>query len=624
MLVYEGTKESFSQSVEADTIADEIEETIYEKMGRRTPISEFNSWVNSLKNMYIVLNDREIPMDSGIAIEYNIPQTSKRVDFLISGYDRNDAGNVIIIELKQWDKLDAIDGKDGLVSTYTGGAVRQVVHPSYQAWSYASMIYDYNQTVQEGDIRLSPCAYLHNYERKGNDPLDEEQYKVYYEDAPAFTKGQVLSLREFIKERVVKGDDEELLYSIDSGKIKPSKSLQECIAKMVQGNPEFVLLDEQKVVYENILETSRRCMKDQEKRVIVVKGGPGTGKTVLAVNLLSALTQEEQFCQYVSKNSAPRNVYRKKLKGELRKSSIDNMFKGSGIYVDVEENAVDTILVDEAHRLNAKSGMFHNQGENQIKEIIHAAKCSVFFIDEEQRVTLEDIGSVEEIEKWAKEAGAELTVMELTSQFRCNGSEGYLAWLDNVLEIRKTANWDMEGIDFDIRILDTPQEAYELILKRNKESKNRARMLAGYCWDWPKEGENDSNVHDIKIGDFEKSWNLKNSVTYAIDEDSVNEIGCIHTAQGLEFDYVAVIIGDDLRYENGKIVTDFTKRASTDKSLKGIKKMSREDPQKAKRLADEIIKNTYRTLMTRGMKGCYVYCTDQKLAEHLKESLWNR
>ncbi len=624
MLVYEGTKESFSQSVEADTIADEIEETIYEKMGRRTPISEFNSWVNSLKNMYIVLNDREIPMDSGIAIEYNIPQTSKRVDFLISGYDRNDAGNVIIIELKQWDKLDAIDGKDGLVSTYTGGTVRQVVHPSYQAWSYASMIYDYNQTVQEGDIRLSPCAYLHNYERKGNDPLDEEQYKVYYEDAPAFTKGQVLSLREFIKERVVKGDDEELLYSIDSGKIKPSKSLQECIAKMVQGNPEFVLLDEQKVVYENILETSRRCMKDQEKRVIVVKGGPGTGKTVLAVNLLSALTQEEQFCQYVSKNSAPRNVYRKKLKGELRKSSIDNMFKGSGIYVDVEENAVDTILVDEAHRLNAKSGMFHNQGENQIKEIIHAAKCSVFFIDEEQRVTLEDIGSVEEIEKWAKEAGAELTVMELTSQFRCNGSEGYLAWLDNVLEIRKTANWDMEGIDFDIRILDTPQEAYELILKRNKESKNRARMLAGYCWDWPKEGENDSNVHDIKIGDFEKSWNLKNSVTYAIDEDSVNEIGCIHTAQGLEFDYVAVIIGDDLRYENGKIVTDFTKRASTDKSLKGIKKMSREDPQKAKRLADEIIKNTYRTLMTRGMKGCYVYCTDQKLAEHLKESLWNR
>ncbi len=624
MLVYEGTKESFLQSVDADTIADEIEETIYKKMRRRTPLSEFHSWVNSLGYMYKVLNDRDIPMNSGIAIEYNIPQTSKRVDFLISGYDKNDTGNVIIIELKQWEALKAIEGEDGLVSTYTGGAVRQVVHPSYQAWSYASMIYDYNQTVQEGNIRLSPCAYLHNYRRRENDPLDEEQYRVYYEDAPAFTKGQVLSLREFIKERVVKGDSEELLYSIDSGRIKPSKSLQECIAKMLKGNPEFVLLDEQKVVYENILEISRRCVKEQKKQVVIVKGGPGTGKTVVAVNLLSELTQEEQFCQYVSKNSAPRNVYQKKLKGELRKSSIDNMFKGSGIFVDVEENAVDTILADEAHRLNAKSGMYRNYGENQIKEIIHAAKCSVFFIDEEQRVTLDDIGSVDEIKKWAEEAGAELSIMELTSQFRCNGSDGYLAWLDNVLEIRETANWDMEGIDFDIRILDTPQEAYDLILKRNQESHNRARMLAGYCWNWPKEGVNDSNVHDIKIGDFEKSWNLKNSVTYAIDENSVNEIGCIHTAQGLEFDYVAVIIGDDLRYENGKIVTDYTKRASTDKSLNGIKKMAREDPEKAQRIADEIIKNTYRTLMTRGMKGCYVYCTDQKLAAHLKESLWDQ
>ena len=393
---------------------------------------------------------------------------------------------------------------------------------------------------------------------------------------------------------------------------------------MLKGNREFIMLDEQKVVYEEILNESRQSVKDDKKRVVIVKGGPGTGKSVVAVNLLAELTKEDQFCQYVSKNSAPRNVYRKKLKGSIRKSSVDNMFKGSGIYTETDNNMIDTILVDEAHRLNEKSGMFHNMGENQIKEIIHAAKCSVFFIDESQRVTLQDIGRVDEIRKWAEEEKAQVTEMELVSQFRCNGSDGYLAWLDHTLEIRDTANFDMEDIDYDIRILDSPEKMQELIIERNRTSHNRARILAGYCWNWKKEGVNDPSVHDIKIGDFEISWNLKNTTTFAIDEDSIHEAGCIHTSQGLEFDYVGVIIGDDMRYENGMVVTDFTKRARTDQSLKGIKKLYKENPELANKEADEIIKNTYRTLMTRGMKGCYVYCTDKRLAAYLKKCLETR
>ncbi len=621
MLVYSGTKSDFMMSVDNDTIADEINDLIYKKMKRHTQKNEYNSWLNSLEYMYKVLNDQDIPKDCGIAIEYNIPQTSKRIDFLISGYDKRDSGNVVIVELKQWESITPIKGEDGLVETFTGGGVRQVVHPSYQAWSYAMLLNDYNQAVQEQDIHLSPCAYLHNYVRTDNDPLDEEQYEIYTEDAPAFTKGQIGRLRSFIKDRVVKGDNEELLYTMEYGKIRPSKSLQDTIGSMLEGNPEFVMIDEQKVAYENILEASRKSMKDNKKRTIIVKGGPGTGKTVVAINLLAELTQEDQFCQYVSKNSAPRNVYAKKLKGKKRKSSVDNMFKGSGIYTDVDSNVVDTILADEAHRLNAKSGMFHNQGENQIKEIINAAKCSVFFIDESQRVTLDDIGSVDEIKKWANSEGAEVTEMELISQFRCNGSDGYLAWIDNVLEIRDTANYDLDGIDYDIRIMDSPEEVRDLIFQRNKETNNRARILAGYCWNWPTETKNDPDFHDIKIGDFEMSWNLSGTTTYAIDDDSVNEAGCIHTAQGLEFDYVGVIIGDDMRYEDGKVITDYTKRASTDQSLKGIKKINKEDPIEAQKLSDEIIKNTYRTLMTRGMKGCYVYCTDEKLAEHFRECL---
>ena len=624
MLIYEGTKDNFLSSVEQDTIAVEIENNIYERMHRHTAKNEFRAWENSMEYMYKVLNDQDIPSDAGIAIEYNIPQTSKRVDFLISGYGKKEDANVVLIELKQWDELEAIPGRDGLVQTYTGNALRQVVHPSYQAWSYAMLISDYNASVQEGMVSIFPCAYLHNYRRHNQDPLDAEQYEVYLEDAPAFTRGEVTKLRDFIKKSIRTGDNKELIYKIDSGRIKPSKSLQDSIAKMLKGNREFIMLDEQKVVYEEILNESRQSVQDDKKRVVIVKGGPGTGKSVVAVNLLAELTKEDQFCQYVSKNSAPRNVYRKKLKGSIRKSSVDNMFKGSGIYTETANNMIDTILVDEAHRLNEKSGMFHNMGENQIKEIIHAAKCSVFFIDESQRVTLQDIGRVNEIRKWAEKEKAQVTEMELVSQFRCNGSDGYLAWLDHTLEIRDTANFDMEDIDYDIRILDSPAKMQELIIERNRTSHNRARILAGYCWNWKKEGVNDPSVHDIIIGDFEISWNLKNTTTFAIDEDSIHEAGCIHTSQGLEFDYVGVIIGDDMRYENGMVVTDFTKRARSDQSLKGIKKLYKENPELANKEADEIIKNTYRTLMTRGMKGCYVYCTDQRLAAYLKTCLETR
>lgn len=619
MIVYSGIKSDFLAAVEQDLIAAEIEENIYNKMHRRATQNEFRSWENSLEYMYKVLNDTAIPENSGVAIEYNIPQTSKRVDFIISGYGEKQDSNVVIIELKQWDKVEIVQGQDALVETFIGGAVRKVVHPSYQAWSYAAMIYDYNQNVQMENIVLHPCAYMHNYRKSNPEKLEQNQYKEYVQEAPVFARGEVSKLREFIKQSVKVGDDKQLLYDIDNGKIKPSKSLQNSIKNMIEGNREFIMLDEQKVVYEEILQTAIQCMSDQKKRTVVVKGGPGTGKTVVAINLLAKLTNKGLFVQYTSKNSAPRNVYVKKLTGH-KKTSISNMFKGSGSYVDAEENSVDIIICDEAHRLNNKSGMFHNLGENQIKEIIYASLCSVFFIDESQRVTLSDIGTVSEIVKWADEYDSEVQETELVSQFRCNGSDGYLAWLDGVLEIRETANFDMKDIDYDLRIMDSANEVRELIIECNK-ARNQSRILAGYCWEWLKEGQNNSDVHDIKIGDFEMSWNLGNTSTFAIDENSVNEIGCIHTSQGLEFDYAGVIIGDDMRYENGHIVTDFTKRAKTDQSLKGIKKLYKENPEYALKEADEIIKNTYRTLMTRGMKGCYVYCTDKNLADHLRECL---
>ena len=620
MLVYDGLKTDFLSSCENDSIAIEIEENILARLGRHTPKSEFRSWENSLNYMYKVLNDGDIPSDVGVAIEFNIPQTSKRIDFMISGYGQDNEPELVIVELKQWETLDEVKGTDALVETYTGGANRRVVHPSYQAWSYAQLIRDYNQSVQDRRVKLSPCACLHNYIRHEADPLDAAQYREYLEEAPAYTKGQLPELRNFIKQSICKGDQKEVLYLVDHGKIRPSRSLQNAIGSMLKGNKEFIMIDEQKVAYEEIRRLSLQSQKDFRKRTIIVQGGPGTGKTVIAINLLAELTQREQVVQYVSKNSAPRQVYLKKLKGQIKKSSVDNMFKGSGAYTEAGNNVAHTLLVDEAHRLNEKSGMFHNLGENQVREIIHAAFCSVFFIDESQRVTMDDIGSVDEIRKWAQEEGAEIHFLELQSQFRCNGSDGYLAWLDDVLGIRNTANYDLEGIDYDIRICDSPNEVRDLIIDRNKLS-NRARVLAGYCWEWNKKEQNNTNYHDIKIGDFEMSWNLGNGEPFAVSDTSVNEVGCIHTSQGLEFDYVGVIIGDDMRFENGHVITDFSKRAKTDQSLRGIKKLYKAAPKEAVCRADEIIKNTYRTLMTRGMKGCYIYCTDPGMADYLKRRL---
>lgn len=618
MIIYSGSKADFMVQVEEDAIAYTIRDNILEKMHRKTPDAEFRSWVNSLEYMYKVLNDDGIPRNSGIAIEYNLPNTAKRVDFLVSGYDAKRSANVVIIELKQWEKLNKVEGLDALVETFTGGRERRVVHPSYQAWSYAEMIRDYNEYAQIAGVNLWPCAYLHNYMRVQDDPLDDPIYKDYLDEAPAFAKGDVRKLREFIKRVVETGDDSEILYEIDNGRIKPSKSLQDAIVGMLESNPEFNLIDDQKVVFERIMELSRQCERDGKKRVLIATGGPGTGKTVIAMNLLARLTQEGVFVQYCSKNSAPRTVYAKKLKGHRTKSSIDNMFKGSGAYVDAPRNAVGVVLADEAHRLNEKSGLYGNQGINQIHEIIHAARLSVFFIDECQRVTVKDIGSVGEIKRWAAVNGAEVYEEELTSQFRCNGSDGYLAWLDDVLEIRETANYDIEGIDYDFEVLDSPDEMRQKVIERNQGS-NKSRILAGYCWNWPRAGRADTNTHEITIGDFEISWNLDGGEAFALSPTSINEAGCIHTTQGLEFEYVGVIIGDDLRYEGDHVVTDYTKRAGTDQSIKGLKKMEREDPKHALKLADEIIKNTYRTLMTRGMKGCYVYATDPNLRSYLKE-----
>jgi uncharacterized protein len=616
MIIYQSNKKEFIEDIATDGIELRIQTLFKERTGKNITESQVKAWQKSLRYMRDVLLDPDIPPLAGVAIEFQIPQTSKRIDFILTGQNEDNIDHGIIIELKQWDHADLSD-KDGIVDTPFYG---EVSHPSYQAWSYASLLQNFNEAVYQDGIQLKPCAYLHNY--IPDTVIKNDFYAAYLEKAPVFLEGNAEKekLQAFIKQFVRFGDAKEILYRIDNGRIRPSKGLADSLVLMLQGNPEFIMIDDQKVVFETAVALAKKSTS-KEKKVLIVSGGPGTGKSVIAINLIVALTKLGLFTQYVSKNAAPRDVYSSKLTGSMRKTDISNMFSGSGAFIDKERSIFDALIVDEAHRLNEKSGLYQNLGENQIKELIEASKFTLFFVDEDQKVTLSDIGDVQAISEWANTLGAQVHTMTLSSQFRCNGSDEYVAWLDNTLQIHETANTILDTKEYDFQIVGSPSKLREMIYEKNEEN-NRARMVAGYCWKWV--SKKTPVLYDINLedGKFHARWNLTTDGNFwIVAKDSVQEVGCIHTCQGLDVDYVGVIIGPDMLYRNGRIVTDASQRASSDSSVKGYKKLLEEHPIDGALKLDRIIKNTYRTLMTRGMKGCYVYCTDKETQKYFETKI---
>jgi uncharacterized protein len=614
MIIYRETKQKFCEDVFSNQIDDIILSEYVAKTGRRVGQSEQDSWRNSLNYMDKIVNDYAIPNDSGITIEYNIPGSSQRIDFIITGMDEHNIEHAILIELKQWSDIE-ITGQDAIVKTHFKHGLKETTHPSYQVWSYAVQLESYNQTVYEEKINLIPCAYLHNYSTNNN-KINDPFYSYYIEKAPLFLKEDALKLREFIKKYIKFGDKKNLIYRIDSGKIKPTKSLVDSLDSMLKGNTEFIMIDEQKVVYEKALALINKA-KVGKDQVLIVEGGPGTGKSVVAINLLVEMHKKDYTAHYVTKNAAPRDVFESKLSGSMTKSKISNLFKSSGMYIDSGYNMIDVLIVDEAHRLNEKTGIY-SKGDNQIKEIINSSKLSIFFIDENQKIHYKDIGEVETIAKYAKELNCDITYLKLNSQFRCNGSDGYLAWLDNVLQINETANYKLDISEYEFKVFDNPALLRDEIYKENLKN-NKARMVAGYCWDWKSKTNKDS--YDIVFPEFNfyHLWNLtSHGGNWIIHPESVSEIGCIHTCQGLEVDYIAVIIGNDLIVRDGIIITNPNNRSKMDKSLAGYQKHLKINRNQATIKADEIIKNTYRTLMTRGMKGCYIFSEDRETREYFR------
>lgn len=620
MIVYNDNKRQFVEDVRNNEIATKILALVRSKGLNAGQDREFDAWHNSMQFMRNIVDDRDIDDDVQIAIEYAIPQTSKRVDFIIVGAGDDNRDNIVIVELKQWSEAEVVDDQMHYsVKTYVAKDKRIVAHPSYQAFSYAKLLTNYSQYIQDQKIGLYPCSYLHNYRPEFKSALSSEIYKEWYTAAPFFIRDETRQFAAFVKKYVTrKSKRGDLLYEIEEGRIRPTKSLQDALSDMVLGNPVFDLLDEQAVCYDMCIKTMLQCKKDGKKRTIVIQGGPGTGKSVLAVNLLTALIGKAFNTAYVTKNSAPRQAFLSLLTDNKanRVVDIEHLFRSPFRLSSVPANGYDCLIVDEAHRLVKK--MYGDWGgENQVKEVIEASLFSVFLIDEDQAVTTKDIGSIGEIRKWCEALGSRMIMNEdtrLVSQFRCNGSDAYIQFIDNILQrAQESVPVSVRELNYDFRVFDSAVEMREALREKNAVA-NKARMVAGYCYDW-------NVIHnrgeiDIFLPDgFTAQWNLKNDKIWAINPSSFEQVGCIHTAQGLEFDYVGVLIGRDLSYdpETGRIVTDKTK-ISRDDNSSGIRTVPDAE-------ARRLILNTYKTLLTRGQKGCFVYCEDDMLRTYLKSKI---
>ncbi len=612
MIVYKATKKKFLEDCRNEEIVIKIREG-YIKNVAKTNYSIINSWNGSIPYLYLLLEDDSIPNDCGISIEHTIPNidTKKRIDVIITGKNKSKQNVAIILELKQWSKVEQPADKIGYIVTSNKKDEVVRVHPSFQAYSYLYFLKTYNSAFITQDIQAYSCAFLHNYEKSPNDALFDVKYKNFINKCPLFVRGDLPKLRKFINERIYEGDNCEVIDIIENSYVSITKLLTPGTVDIMKHTQYITLIDEQEIVYEKAIAMAKKSMQDNMKRVFIIKGGPGTGKSILAMKILADIFMKPNNkinkASFITPIQAQREVYKFTIQKDDMYRPIVKEIKSSGAFVKAIKDENDVLIVDESHRLKEKSGMFENIGENQIKEIIKASKLSIFFIDDLQRITLKDMGSVAEIIKRAKEQDAIIEEFELTSQFRCSGSASYVSWIEDVLQIRNTANHDEIDSDlhYDIQIVDNPNEMRKFIKKKNKKN-NNSRIVAGYCWDSKRESRDNPQMYDIEIPkyDFYMSWNLI-SEPWAIAKDSVERAGCVYTCQGLDFEYIGVIIGPDLIYKNGKVEADYTKKAKTDSALKGIKKIMQKDKHKAEMLVDEIIKNTYRILLTRGK--CRMY-----------------
>jgi len=623
MRLYQGPTQQFIKDINHNIIVDKLKENFENYYGHKVNIGEMNSWNNSLQFVKNLVIEFDLT-DDAICVEYELPYTHERIDCLLFGRDNNLQENVVIIELKQWSKVEDCD-IDGNVVTFIGGANRMIAHPSLQVEGYHLLLKDFLDVFDVNPkMELQSCVYCHNYSKNEN-TLFLPKFNDIVQRFPVFTKDDFQTFGNFLKEKLGKGDGLEVLNRFSKSNVRPSKKLLDHTSKMITGQKIFHLIDEQIAANNTILDRAKKFSKLKKKSVIIVKGGPGTGKSVIALNVLAELLSRGQkvFHATGSKSftTTLQNIVGKRAASQFK--YFNNFAQKS-----VSENELDVLICDEAHRIRKTSNTRFTRRDSrselpQVNELVRAAKVSIFFIDDKQIVRPDEIGSVALIKETAEKYGSEIFEFELKTQFRCSGSDGYLNWLDNTLQVRETANLFLSKIEkMDFKIFNSPSELYNAINEKNKEKANSARLVAGFCWPWSDPKPDGTLVADVQIGDFKMPWEGRDGkylapgipqwFQWAYDPNGVNQCGCIYTVQGFEFEYIGVIFGNDLIYDtNGKKWVGI-KENSEDLTLK-----------RAKENFTEYAKNVYRVLMTRGMKGCYVYFMDKETERFFKSRIMN-
>ena len=440
MIIYNANKNEFFDHVKRNQIANIIKDNFIEKGISGGSENEISSWYNSLNFMKNILDTEQIPNDIHVAIEYKIPFSSKRIDFLITGRDVNDKKSIIVIELKQWQKVE-ITSKEDMVLTYINKTNREVLHPSYQALQYKYLLNSFNEELNQGRIKCFSCSYLHNMHKEKNFNLVNISIFKYIEESPLFFSEDYDELQQKIIELTKNGKGKEILYEIENGKIVPAKSLISTIGSILDNNDEYMLIDSQKEVFANII-----AKANDDNNVFIINGNPGIGKSVVAVNLLSKFLSLKLNTVFSAPNAAFRNVIKKSIQKYCnetdKKIMIDVLFKGSSMFYNCMKNTFDWVIVDEAHRLKDITYMY--KGNNQIEDIIKASKNVVFFVDEKQIIRKNDIGTNSNIINIAKKYHKNIYYGEnflLETQFRCSGADGYINAIDNLLQIKETTNF---------------------------------------------------------------------------------------------------------------------------------------------------------------------------------------
>jgi uncharacterized protein len=623
MRLFAGTSAQFLEDTFQNQIAEKLKLAFFGYFRYYPSPSELNSWRNSLRAVSMVFQQANLT-DQGIMLEYQLPMTSKRLDCMICGRDADGRDNAVIIELKQWDRCEEAPGKNEVIS-WVGGR-RELLHPSVQVGQYKRYLKDTHTAFYEkpNPVILNACAYLHNYSVYSGDILFSEKFAEALLSSPLFTADDVKKFSGYLTTKLQRGNGADILKRIEESEYRPSKKLMDHVGNVIRGIPEYILLDEQQIVYDSVFSCAKSGFHDKQKTVIIIKGGPGTGKSVIAINLMADLLLKGYNAQYATGSRAFTETLRK-----IIKSRGAAQFKYFNSYADAENNAIDVLIADEAHRLRETSfNRFTPKVERstvpQVEELLGASKVAAFFIDDDQVVRPGEIGSVQYIKESATKNKCKIFEYELQAQFRCNGSDAFVNWVNNTLGIKRTANviWD-QNEEFDLKVFESPQELENAI--RTKVSIGyTGRITAGFCWPWS-DPKNDGTLEDdVVIGDYRKPWNAKpdakilagdipKSNLWAYDPNGINQIGCVYTAQGFEFDFAGVIFGNDLTYNFDKQTWQGYPENSADNVVK-----------RSKTNFTELIKNTYRVLLSRGMKGCYIYFEDKDTERFFKSRIETR